>query len=157
MNKLLMGLLFAALPISVMAQEVPTPDEVKKVLDFYYHGQGSGLVLYDSKFCQDIHREGDEKNECAGEITDTPITKGAPVYLWMAYMVPMGEEKNNIIVQFEHSGITRLVKNLDISGSLRYRTWRKLVFDKAGDWTVKIVHDKGDTTVELATESFVVQ
>ncbi len=87
MNRLLVGLLFAALPISVMAQEVPTPDEVKKVLDFYYNGQASGLVLYDSKFCQDIHREGDEKNECAGEITDTPITKGAPVYLWMAYAV----------------------------------------------------------------------
>jgi hypothetical protein len=143
---------------TVCAAELPTSDEVKKVLDFYYHGQGLGVVLVESKFCRDIQREGDEKNECSGEITAAePLNKGDEVYLWMAYMVPTGDEKQKIIVQFDNGGVTRMVRNLEISGSLRYRTWRKVVFDRTGQWTAKIVHDQESGAKELGQISVNVQ
>src|SRR6266566_2504435 len=128
-------------PLYAVAADKPTADEAKKVLDYYYSGKGLGPVLVVTKVCRDIQREGDEKNECSGEITGETLKKAEPVYLWMAYMVPAGDEPQNIIVQYENGGVTRSVKNLQATGSLRYRTWLKHSFDKAGAWTVKVIHD----------------
>ena len=61
------------------------------------------------------------------------------------------------IVQFKNCCMTRAVRNLEISGSLRYRTWRKMVFDRSGQWTAKIVHDKDAGARDLAQISFNVQ
>ena len=144
-------------PLGSSAADKPTSDEARKVVDFYFNGKGLGVVLSESKICNGIEREGDMKNECAGEISGTPAKKGEAVYVWMAYMVPSGDESQNIIVQFEHNGVTRMVKNLSVKGSLRYRTWRKVVFEKVGNWTVKIVHDKGDSTEELGTLNVIVE
>ena len=142
---------------AVNAMDVPTSSEVKKVLDFYYNGQGAGVVMIDSRVCRDIHREGDQKNECSGEISgQEPVTKGDTVYLWMAFMIPSGDEKQKILVQFENGGVTRMVKNLEVSGSLRFRTWRKLAFDRTGEWTAKIVHDAESGAKELGSKTFTV-
>ena len=35
----------------------PTPEEVKKVVDFYYQGQGKGPVLVESVLCKKIEKE----------------------------------------------------------------------------------------------------
>lgn len=143
---LVVAFLATLVPFAANAAGKPTPSEVKKVLDYYYTGKGIGPVLADLKFCRDIEREGDQKNECAGEIGAGPVAKGDSVYVWMAYMVPSGEEAQNIIAQFDNGGITRMVKNLQVTGSLRFRTWLKVTLDKAGPWKVSIVHDKGDGT-----------
>jgi hypothetical protein len=150
-------LALSLIPVIALADGKPTPQEVKKVLDYYYRGKGLGPVLSEVRVCRDIQREGDEKNECAGEFGSEPVKKGDSVYLWMAFMVPTGDEAQNIIVQFDNGGVTRMVKNLQASGSLRYRTWLKLTFDKTGPWNVKIVHDKGDGTDVLGTQDIVVE
>lgn len=143
------------IPAAVLAAK-PTSEEAKKVLDFYFNGQGLGVVLADSKLCRDIEREGDQKNECAGEL-DSAITKGESVYVWMNFMVPNGEEKQNVIVQFENNNVTRMVKNIEVRGGLRFRTWRKVIFEKLGNWEIKIIHDKGDGTELLGTKTVVVE
>jgi len=156
MRIIVMSLVLCLTSTFALAATKPAPVEVKRVLDYYYHGKGMGPVLLEAKICQDIQREGDEKNECAGDITSGNIKKSEPVYLWMAFMVPSGDEPQNIIIQFENGGVTRMVKNLQVTGQLRYRTWVKTSLDKVGAWKVKIVHDGGtgemlgaiDSTVE---------
>lgn len=158
MKKIVFWVMSLCFSYSAFAAEIPTSQEVKKVLDFYYDGKGLGVVLIESRMCRDIEREGDQKNECSGQIAaEEAISKGEAVYLWMSYMVPSGDEKQNIIVQFDNGGVTRSVKNMEVSGSLRFRTWRKVVFDRTGQWTAKIVHDKQEGAVELGQITFNVQ
>ena len=153
----ILSLVLGLSPALVSAAGKPSPEEVKKVLDYYYTGKGLGPVLSELKICRDIEREGDQKNECAGEISTEPVKKGESVYVWMAYMVPSGDEPQNIIAQFDNGGVTRMVKNLQVTGSLRYRTWLKVAFDKTGTWNVKVVHDKGDGTDMLGTRELTVE
>jgi hypothetical protein len=157
MRYVLLGLMLCLTPVWAWADAKPTPEEAKRVLDFYYHGKGLGPVLLESKVCRDIQREGDEKGECAGDLSAQTIKKGETVYLWMAYMVPSGDEAQNIIVQFENGGVTRSVKNLQVSGQLRYRTWVKAPLDKVGPWKVKIIHDDGANTVPLGSRDITVE
>jgi hypothetical protein len=153
----MLSLVFCMAPAVALADAKPAPEEVKRVLDYYYHGKGLGPVLLESKVCREIQREGDEKYECSGDISAEPIKKGESVYLWMAYMVPLGDEPQNIIAQFENGGVTRMVKNLQVSGQLRNRTWLKLTFDKVGTWKVKIVHDTGSSAVALGGRDVTVE
>lgn len=158
MRAIILGLMLCLTPALALAADAkPTPEEVKKVLDFYYHGKGMGPVLIESKICRDVQREGDEKSECAGDISGQTVKKGDAVYLWMAYMAPNGEETQNIIVQFEMNGVTRSVKNVQVPGQLRSRTWLKYTFDKVGTWKIKMVHDTGTSAVELGTREVTVE
>lgn len=157
MKKIAIGFLGMLLITSAQALDLPSTQEVKKVLDFYYNGKGMGVVLIDAKLCRDVHREGDEKNECAGEITNEAISKGDTVNLWMAFMVPIGDEKQKILVQFDQGGVTRSVKNMTVTGSLRYRTWRKVTLNRAGVWDIKIVHDRDDGATVLGNISATVE
>ncbi len=149
MRILLLGFMLVLTPLMAFASAQPSPEEAKKVVDYYFHGKGMGPVLLDTKLCKDIQREGDEKSECVGDITAQPIKKGESVYVWMAYMAPQGDEPQNIIVQFENGGVTRMVKNQQVTGQIRFRTWLKVTFDKTGPWKVKIVHDTGSSTAAL--------
>jgi hypothetical protein len=157
MRIVLLGLMLCLTPALAFADAKPTPDEVKRVLDYFYHGKGMGPVLLETKICRDVQREGDEKSECAGDITAQAVKKGESVYLWMAYMVPSGDEPQNIIVQFENGGVTRMVKNLQVSGQLRNRTWLKVTLDKVGSWKVKIVHDTGSNAITLGARDGTVE
>ena len=157
MRIVLLGLMLCLTPVLALADAKPTPEEAKRVLDFFYHGKGLGPVLLESKVCRDIQREGDGKGDCAGDLSAQTIKKGDTVYLWMAYMVPSGDEAQNIIVQFENGGVTRSVKNLQVSGQLRNRTWLKATLDKVGPWKVKIVHDTGSSAVPLGSRDITVE
>ncbi len=129
----------------------PSPDEVKRVLNYYFHGKGSGPVLMEAKLCHDIKHEGVDKNECAGDITAQALKKGESVYLWMAYMVPEGEETQNIVVLFDKGGVTRNVESLQVSSQLRNRAWLKMSLDKVGPWKVRVVRDTGAGSEPLGT------
>lgn len=151
MRVLLFSLMLVLAPQLAFASAKPSHEEARKVVDYYFHGKGMGPVLLDAKICRDVQREGDEKNECADELTSQAIKKGESIYVWMAYMLPQGDEPQNIIVQFENGGVTRMVKNHQVTGQLRYRTWQKVTLDKVGAWKVKIVHDNGSSTDVLGT------
>lgn len=126
----------------------PSSDEMKKVLDYYYNGEGQGAVLVEYKFCEDVLREGPNKNECSAELAASPA-KDQPVFLWMAYSLPKNESDRDILIQMNHNGITREVQSVQINGSLRYRTWKRIVFKKSGKWELKITQDgdNGDMDV----------
>lgn len=157
MRIIILSLMLCLTPALALADAKPAPEDVKRVLEYYYHGKGMGPVLLETKVCREIQREGDEKSECAGDITAQTVKKGESIYLWMAFMVPLGDEPQNIIAQFENGGVTRMVKNLQVSGQLRNRTWLKITLDKVGPWKVKIVHDTGSNAVALGTRDVVVE
>jgi hypothetical protein len=129
----------------------PSPDDVKRVLDYYLHGKGMSPVLIEAKICQDIVAEGENKNECGGDITAQAIKKGAAVYLWMAYMVPLGEDTQNIVVLFEKGGVTHKVEKLQVSAQLHNRSWIKVSFDTGGPWQLRVVRDTGAGPESLGT------
>lgn len=135
----------------VLGNAKPAPEEVNRVLHYYFHGKGMGPVLMESKLCRDIKRDGEDKNECAGDITTQVIKKGESVYLWMAYMVPSGEDTQNIVVLLEKGGVTRSVESLQVSSQLRNRAWLKVSFDNVGPWKLKVVRDTGAGAESLGT------
>lgn len=156
MKKVLLIASSLVLSLSAFAADVPTSAEAKKVLDYYYKGQGQGVVLIENKLCENIDKEGDNKNNCADTLSPASLKVKQKLNLWMAFLVPNNDPVQNIIIQFEHNGIARMVKDVKVSGSVRYRTWRKVSFSKAGNWTVKIIHDKGDDVQLLDTLNLVV-
>ncbi len=129
----------------------PAPDEVKRVLNYYLHGKGGGPVLMETKLCQDITASGENKNECDGDVTMQPVKKGQSVYLWMAYMVPFGDDTQNVVVQFDKGGVTRKVESLQVSSQLRNRSWIKVSFESAGQWQLRIMRDTGEGAEPLGT------
>lgn len=138
-------------PVLAAAGDKPSPEEARKVLDYYYHGKGMSPVLVETKICHDVQREGDEKNECAGDISGQPVKKGDSVYIWMAFMAPNGGDTQSAIVQLELNGVARWVRNVQVPGQLRARTWLKYTFEKAGNWKVKIAQDNGNSVDQLGT------
>lgn len=157
MRSLIIGLILSITPAWALAAAKPTAEETNKVLDYYYNGKGLGPVLLESKICRDIQREGDEKNECAGEISDGDLKLEESVYLWMSFMAPVGSEPQNIIVQFENGGITRNVKTFQVNGGLRYRTWLKISLNKIGRWNIKLAHDAGADVFPLGERQVTVE
>ncbi len=136
--------LFVLAPLLAFAGAEPTPAEVKKVLDFYYAQPAGSPVLVETRICSDVSTDGDQKNECSGTIASKAVPVGRPSYLWMNFMVPSGAGSQKILVQFEHDGVTRLTRQVDVSAAIRYRTWKKFELDRPGTWSVKILHDRPD-------------
>jgi len=141
----------AFLPLTAFSQEKPKSEEAKRFLDFYYHGQGKGVVLAEMKVCEGIVKEGEDKNECAGEVAPNSIEKGKAYYLWMMYTVPQGDEVKDIVIQFNRKGITRVTKNVSVSGSIRYRVWRKFSLKDTGNWEIKVLDARGEIVEELGS------
>lgn len=141
-------LLFAALlPLTLHAK--PSADEVRNVVDFYNNGKDEGIVLADVKLCEGIGKEGATKNECEGELNPASLTVGESVTVWMSFMVPLGLQEQEIMVQLNHQGVTREVEKATVTSAMRYRVWRKVKLDRAGDWSANIIHDNGQSSEVL--------
>ena len=144
---LLLFLLFC-LPSILLAQEKPTPAEAQKVIDYYYQGKGMGAVLVMHKLCSQIYEEGPYKYECQEVVTGGQIEKDREVFLWMNFLVPAGDQPD-IIIHFKRNNKVRSVSNLELPGSLRYRTWKKIPTERLGDWEVSIIQELPDTDLNL--------
>jgi len=138
MRAIVLGLMVSLAPVAMAEDGRPSPEEAKKVAEYFYHGKGKAPVLMETKVCRDVQKEGDEKFECSGDVTGKPVKKGQAAYVWMAYMAPDGAETQNVTVAFELNGAARITKNAKFDGLLRGRTWLKYTFDKPGTWKVKI-------------------
>ena len=114
---IIMAAALGLFPALALAADKPTADEAKKVIDYYYHGKGLSPVLLETRICHDIQHDGDDKNECAGDVTGQPIKKGDSDYIWMAFMAPNGSDVQPVIVQLELNGAARCAG----SGTSRYR------------------------------------
>ena len=149
----LLGLLLICLPTLIFAQDKPTPKEARKVIDYYYNGKGKSAILMDYRLCIEIPEKGAEKYECKREITDGKIKKGQEVFLWMNFLVPAGD-KAEILLQFKRKDRVRKVLPVSLSGSPRYRTWKKIPTDKTGNWKVSIIQEMDDEDLELGELEF---
>jgi len=143
-----LGFLLICLPVLIFAQDRPAPKEARRVIDYYYNGKGKGAILMDYKLCQEVPEKGPEKYECKREITDGKIKQGQEVFLWMNFLVPAGD-KAEILLQFKRKEKVRKVLPVSLSGSPRYRTWKKIPTDKTGNWKVSIVQEMEDRDLDL--------
>ncbi len=71
----------------------------------------------------------------------------------MNLLVPAGD-KAEILLQFKRKEKVRKVLPISLSGSPRYRTWKKLATDKSGDWKVSIVQEMEERDLDLGELEF---
>ena len=132
-------------------QTKPSSDEAKAFIDFYYNGQGAGVVLADMKICREV-----VENECSGEVAIDSRKKNEKYVLWMMYVVPKDDKIEGLIIQFNQGGLTRFTREASVSGSVRYRTWRSFKLNQTGVWEIKVLQDKGTEVETLKTISLTV-
>jgi len=146
-----LGLL--SLPALVSAQDKPTPAEAKKVIDYYFHGKGKGVVPMSYLLCEEVHDQGEEKHNCKVELDEKTLKKGQEAYLWMNFLVPAGDEAK-LLLQFRRKGMVRKTSNVTLGGATRYRTWKRLPTDTPGDWQVKIIQELENADMEIGKVDF---
>jgi hypothetical protein len=130
------------------ADQPPTAAEVRRVTNYFYSQRESTPLLADYKLCMGIHREGSNKNNCADEIDASTLQPGQSLFLWMNFLVPKGE-RGKVLVQLNHDGITRGTREMSIRGSMRYRTWRKIRLQRAGEWELPVYYENSDGIEEI--------
>ncbi len=149
MKNVILCALLALCPALAGAASAPTPGEVQKVLDYYYGPSTAPPILIDTRICRDVVREGDRKNECTETIGPQGLEVGEAGYLWLNFIVPRDAGNQKILIQFEHEGVTRLTRQVDVSSAIRFRTWKKFALDRPGTWSVKILHDRPEGVQKL--------
>ncbi len=142
----MLGLAFAGMIVltPLLASGEPTGHEIQKVLDFYYADPPGSPILVEIRVCEDVATQGELKNECQKTLSPQAIEVGKAGYLWINFMVPKGADKAKILIQFDHDGVTRLTRHVDLAGAIRFRTWKKFSLDRPGKWSVKVLHDRAD-------------
>ena len=132
--------------VNAHAQSILTSDAARSFIDFYYNGQGKGVVLADIKLCTEVI-----ENECSEEVAPVALQQGQTYMLWMMYVVPQGDEIDDIIIQYNSGGITRKSGQVSVKGSIRYRTWNSFTPNRAGNWDIVVLHDNGGDVQTLKT------
>ena len=148
---MLVALIFT--PLLAMAEDKPTPQEARKVINYYFNGKGQGVVPMEFKLCKEVALKGEMKNECVNEISDKKIAKGDEVYLWMNFLVPAGEE-SKILVQYTRNDLVRDTSNVTLGGATRYRTWMKIPTNTAGSWKAKMLQEMESSDVSIGEIEF---
>ena len=117
----------------------PSADEAMRVSNYYFDGKDSGPLLVKFIACLKVDEaDGSKtKNECSQPVTG-PVAKGADVYGWTQWVVPVGASYDDVTMQFFLDGSVRETKDIPLTESLRMRTWRASSASKAGKWTIKI-------------------
>ncbi len=152
-NAVVLGVALAFAPVIGIAQEKPSPDEVKRVVDYYYNGKGQGAILVETKLCQKVSVQGDTKNECVTEIGDGAVGKGEEAFLWMNFLVPAGDEAR-ILIQDSRLDKVRDTGSIALEGATRYRTWKKIPTSTIGDWKVNIVQEMEYSDLDVGQAEF---
>lgn len=141
---------------TAMAQDRPSGEEVRKVVDYYYNGQGRGVILADHFLCTEVALEGEAKNDCRVRHELPAVAQGAEMLLWLNFLVPSGDEAE-ILVLFSRKGRVRSTAPIAVKGAIRYRTWKKIPTAKAGDWQVTVLQELGEEDLELTTFNYRVE
>lgn len=131
-----------------VAQEKPSPEETKKVIDYFYNGKGHGVVPMEFKLCNEVSLKGENKNECVSVISSNTLEKGQEAYLWMKFLVP-AEEEAKILLQYSRDDMVRDTANVSLGGAIRYRTWKRIPTSTAGKWTVNLVQEMSNADVSV--------
>ena len=157
MKKLIIiAAIIAFIPAFVIAAEKPSPKETKKVMDYYNNGKGGGAVLVDYTLCQEMGKEEESKNECIRPIPGNDIKAGDEVYLWMNFLIPV-DDTANIYLTYTRNNRIRKTQEIKLDSAFRYRTWKKIVTDKAGKWTIQIFQELEDKDIDLGSIAYTVK
>lgn len=118
----------------------PAAEEARKVIAYYYGGKDQGPVLVELKPClkTDSGKESPTKNECVEPVAG-PVKKGTIVHAWTLWMVPDGGSYDDVALQFAHEGQVRTTVDIQLTTSLRSRTWRSSALTKKGKWEIRVV------------------
>ena len=155
MKKILLALTITSLcaPLGAIAQDKPTPEEARKVINYYFNGKGSGVVPMEYKLCKEIATKGEMKNECITAISGNKIAKGTEAYLWMNFLVPVGEQ-SKILLQYSRNNKVRNTSNVTLGGATRFRVWKKIPTATAGKWTVQMIQEMDDRDLDIGQMKF---
>ena len=140
-------------PLLAFAQDKPTPQEARKVIDYYFNGKGKGVVPMEIKLCKEVALKGEMKNECVKEVSNKKVAKGEDVYLWMNFLVPAGEE-SKILVQYSRNDLVRDTTNVTLGGATRYRTWMKIPTSTTGSWKAKMLQEMENADMSIGEVEF---
>ncbi|MBV1880802.1 MAG: hypothetical protein KUG82_04175 [Pseudomonadales bacterium] len=125
----------------------PSQPSINSVVNYYY-GDSAEPILADFKFCSGVGNRGDLKNQCIDELDPNNIELNSTVYLWMNYLVPKNSSAE-LLLHYNHNGITRDASTLKVSGSIRYRTWKKVRLSRTGKWEMPIYLEQNGHYSEL--------
>ena len=141
-------------PLAAMAaQDKPTPEEARKVINYYFNGKGQGVIPMEYKLCKEISLKGNAKNECVAEISGKTIAKGEKAYLWMNFLVPAGD-KSKILLQYSRKDKVRNTSNITLDGATRFRTWKIIPTTTIGDWKMTMVQELDNADMEIGHLEF---
>lgn len=125
-----------ALP-ALAAPSKPSPDEVKKVFDYFNEGKGGGPVLLELTPCLNVGRkEGVAKKLCVEPVTG-PVPAGTTVFAFTSFFVPADDSYEISFEWVQGSEITT-TKSASISTGYAYGTWKGTTLRKAGEYTIRI-------------------
>ena len=93
------------------------------------------------------------KNECVSEISGKKIKKGDEAFLWMNFLVPVGEE-SKILLQYSRKNKVRTTSNISLGGATRYRTWKKIPTATAGKWKVQMIQELENADIDIGQLEF---
>lgn len=136
---------------AVSAEEAaPTPEEIRRVLDYQENGKDRGPILIELVPCLkvDTTKGSPTAFNCVDPVAG-PVKKGTTVNAWMAWFCPKGGAYEDITVQFLHEGQVRQTVDLKVEGLSRTRTFRSHTLGKTGTWQIKIA--RGDRELTTAT------
>ena len=155
MKKMIYILAVASLcvPFAALSEDKPTPEEARKVINYYFNGKGQGVIPMEYKLCKEISQKGDMKNECITEISDKKIAKGEEAYIWMNFLVPAGDE-SKILLQYSRKNMVRNTSNVSLGGATRFRTWKKIPTGTAGDWKLSLTQELDNADVDIGQVEF---
>ena len=134
-------LIFTALIIAVLtispAYAKVSSDEARRVIDYYHNGSGGGAVFLEAALCKEVVKEGPNKNNCGPSIDSSNFPLGDVIVVWGSFLVPMGDT-DTIYVEFENMGMVWQIRELNVKGALRYRSWASYRLRKPGKWTISL-------------------
>lgn len=148
MHNIFKRLVVAGLVVTMpaVALAAPTAEEVKKVWDFYFKGQGQGLVLVEAIPCLEVAKDGEQKSECVKEVPAEGVKAGTTIFIWQAYVLPSKDVVEDVSIQVKLGDQVRETKDVSkLEGSsIRTRTWTGVTLKKAGNYTF-LIQRGGDT------------
>jgi hypothetical protein len=125
------------------ARDVPMPssDEGRRVIDYYYYGKDKGPLLLEWKACLkvDNNKASPTKNECIEPVSG-PVKKNSNVHFWTTWLVPQDGKYDNVRVQYLYNGEARNTLDVTLQPAFRSRDWRTASLGKAGKWTIKVLY-----------------
>ena len=71
-------------------------------------------------------------------------------------MIPV-DDTANIYLAYTRNNRIRNTQEIKLNSAFRYRTWKKIVTDKAGEWTIQIFQELEDKDIDLGSISYTVK